>query len=84
MMLALTAMCRQHSIRANPRNPCQNFSADGDREQNHHPANSFDAVFVVKVLYYVKTGNEIHRLPAILSFASAEIFSARWLQRIHQ
>jgi len=29
--------------------------------------------FVVEVLYYVKTGNEIHRLLAILSFAIAAI-----------
>lgn len=30
--------------------------------------------FVVEVLYYVKAGNEIHRLLAILSFAFAAIF----------
>ena len=30
--------------------------------------------FVVEVLYYVKTGNELHRLLAILSFAVAAIF----------
>jgi len=29
--------------------------------------------FVVQVLYYVETGNELHRLLAILSFASASI-----------
>src|SRR5438034_5410257 len=29
--------------------------------------------FVVEVLYYVKTGNELHRLLAILSFAVAAI-----------
>jgi CDP-diacylglycerol--glycerol-3-phosphate 3-phosphatidyltransferase len=30
--------------------------------------------FVVEVLYYVKTGNEIHRLMAIVSFALASVF----------
>lgn len=30
-------------------------------------------VFVVEVLYYVETGNEIHRLAALLSFAVAAI-----------
>lgn len=29
--------------------------------------------FVVEVLYYVQTGNEVHRLVAILSFATASI-----------
>ncbi len=30
--------------------------------------------FVVEVLYYVKTGNEIHRLLALVSFALAAVF----------
>src|SRR6266700_4024521 len=40
--------------------------------------------FVVQVLYYVKNGNEAHRLAAILSFAIAAIcdgvdgYIARW------
>ena len=29
--------------------------------------------FVVETLYYVKTGNELHRLAAILSFAGTAI-----------
>src|SRR3974377_1120453 len=30
--------------------------------------------FVVEVLYYVRTGNEVHRIMALLSFAIAAIF----------
>ena len=49
------------------------FFRDDDRQQNHHPANPPDSVFVVELIYYVRTGNEIHRLLTILSFAIAAI-----------
>jgi cardiolipin synthase (CMP-forming) len=60
-------------IRANPRNPCQNFSAMTTANKITILRILLIPFFVVELIYYVRTGNEIHRLLAILSFAIAAI-----------
>ena len=52
-----------------------------DRQQNHDPARPLIPYFVVETLYYVETGNEVHRLVALLAFAITAICG--WRGRLH-
>src|SRR5271170_2710938 len=60
-------------MRANPSNPCQNFSAMTTANKITILRILLIPFFVVELIYYVRTGNEIHRLLAILSFAVTAI-----------
>ena len=57
----------------NQRNPCQNFSAMTTANKITILRILLIPFFVVELIYYVRTGNEIHRLLTILSFAIAAI-----------
>src|ERR1700722_11717217 len=57
----------------NRRNSCQNFLAMTTANKITILRILLIPFFVVELIYYVRTGNEIHRLLAILSFAVAAI-----------
>jgi CDP-diacylglycerol--glycerol-3-phosphate 3-phosphatidyltransferase len=69
---ALAAFVR-HSIRANPLNSCQTFCDMTTANKITILRILLIPVFIVETLYYVKTGNEVHRLVAILAFAITAI-----------
>ena len=63
----------QHSIRANPQNPCHHFQPMTTANKITILRIPLIPIFVVEMIYYIRTGNELHRLAAILCFAIAAI-----------
>jgi CDP-diacylglycerol--glycerol-3-phosphate 3-phosphatidyltransferase len=61
------------SVRANPCNSCKSFPPMTTANKITILRILLIPFFVVELIYYVRTGNEAHRLAALLSFAVAAI-----------